>query len=198
QAAGLLGGGDGGGSVTGLLAAGTPVRSGDVVATIVDTSSLSLEAEVDETDVLLVRRGVRATVELDAVPGSEYAARVVTVDVRPKTSQRGGVSYAVRLALGPGRTEDGEPAPVPRPGMSAVVDLRVRTARNAVAVPPAAVFRDGGRDAVWVREGSVARKRRVRLGAQGDDVVQVAEGLRPGEDVVVRGADRVTEGQRLT
>jgi hypothetical protein len=37
----------------------------------------------------------------------------------------------------------------------------------------------------------------VRLGAQGKSRVQVIEGLKVRERVVVRGADRVREGQRV-
>ena len=112
-------------------------------------------------------------------------------------SSRGGVTYAVRLALGRGTLPGGSTAPTPRPGMSAVVDLQVRTAKDAVAVPAAAVFRDGRRDAVWVVVNGTARERVVRLGAQGEAKVQVLEGLKVGERVVVRGADQVRDGQRV-
>jgi multidrug efflux pump subunit AcrA (membrane-fusion protein) len=44
----------------------------------------------------------------------------------------------------------------------------------------------------------LARERRVRLGAQGTAQVQVLEGLKVGEHVVVRGADQVHDGQHLS
>ena len=81
--------------------------------------------------------------------------------------------------------------------MSAVVDLRVRTAKQAVSVPATAVFRVQDRDAVWVAEGRLLRQRVVTLGAQGEDLVQVTSGVKPGDRVVVSGADRVRDGQRL-
>lgn len=203
RASAALGGGatTGGGGpairTVGPVTAGMAVTTGMPLATLVDTSVLSLVAEVDETDVFLVRPGVRARTELDAVPGASYAATVAAVDLSPTSSARGGVSYRVRLGLGAGTLADGNPAPRPRPGMSAVADLRVRTARDAISVPASAVVRDGSRDAVWVRDGRVARRRVVTLGTQGEDVVEVREGLREGELVVVRGADRVREGQEL-
>ncbi len=193
-------GGSGSGPVTSVteITVGVPVTTGTVLATVFDLSALTLVAEVDETDVFLVRRGVRAAVELDAVPGARYRGIVTAVDLSPTASVRGGVTYRVRLALGPGTLAEGGPAPPPRPGMSAVADLRVRTARDAVAVPAAAIVRQGARDAVWVIDSrGRARTRVVTLGAQGDDVVQVTRGLEPGERIVVRGADVVTEGQRL-
>jgi HlyD family secretion protein len=199
QAQSVLGGAGGAAApaVTGPLELGAAVSSGGPLLTITDVSALSLTASVDETDVLLVRPGVPADVELDAVPGATYSATVRSVDLQPTTSSRGGVSYVVRLSLAAGRGEDGEAAPAPRPGMSAVARLRVRTAVDAVSVPAAAVFRNGARDAVWVVENGRAHRRDVRLGAQGDSAVQVASGLRGGESIVVRGADRVTEGQQV-
>jgi RND family efflux transporter MFP subunit len=194
---GSLAGGTGGSSTQTGLAEGSPVSAGQALLTVTDVSTLSVRADVDETDVLLVSPGVQAGVTLDAVPGATYPATVSTVDLRPTTSTGGGVAYAVRLALGPGTTTEGERAPTPRPGMSAVVDLRVRTAKDAVSVPAAAVFRDGSRDAVWVVRGKVAAKRYVRLGAQGEARVEVLEGLDVGTVVVVRGADKVTQGQRI-
>jgi multidrug efflux pump subunit AcrA (membrane-fusion protein) len=131
------------------------------------------------------------------VPDATYRAAVDTVDPAPTSSTRGGVTYVVRLSLGQGTSSDGSPAPTPRPGMSAVVDLQVRTAKGAVAVPAAAVFRDGRRDAVWVVINGTARERRVRLGAQGEARVQVLEGLKVGQRIVVRGADQVRDGQQV-
>lgn len=204
-AAGSLLGGAGGGAlgspggsaVTGAVSVGSPVSVGQQLLTLTDTSTLSLTAEVDETDVLLVEPGVRAEAELDAVPGATYAAKVTSVDPAPTTSARGGVSYVVRLSLGPGETLDGEPAPTPRPGMSAIVDLLVRTAEDALAVSSAAVFREGQRDAVWVVDRGAAELRTVRVGAQGEELVEVLEGLTEGERVVVAGADQVRAGQQL-
>ena len=197
QAGELLGGGAGADRVTGALTAGQPVASGQPLLRITDVTALTLTAQVDETDVLLVEPGVTGRAELDAVPDAIYAAEVATIDPTPTTSSRGGVAYAVRLSLGRGTAGDGTTAPRPRPGMSAVVDLLVRTATDVIAVPASAVFRDGGRDAVWVVRGELARKRLVRVGAQGEDRVQVVEGLKGGERIVVRGADRVRDGQSL-
>ena len=202
QAASALGGAaaPGGGApvqTVGPVTEGMPVAPGTPLATIVDTSVLSLVAEVDETDVFLVRPGIKAVAELDAVPGGQYAATVAAVDLSPTASARGGVSYRVRLSLAGGTLATGEPAPRPRPGMSAVVDLRVRTASDAVTVPASAVVRDGDRDAVWVQDGRVAHRRTVTVGTQGEDAVEVTDGVREGERVVVRGADRLREGQEL-
>ena len=117
------------------------------------------------------------------------------MDLTPTQGTGGGVTYRVRLTLGPGTLGDGGLAPRPRPGMSAVANLKVRTATDAVAVPLAAVVRDGDADAVWVRSAAgQGRARPVTLGAQGATDVAVTDGLRTGERVVVTGADTVRAG----
>nr|WP_255609080.1 efflux RND transporter periplasmic adaptor subunit [Micromonospora sp. PLK6-60] len=176
---------------------GGRVTAGTPVLTVVDTGQLGLLAEVDETDVLLVRPGLTATVELDAVTGATYQARVRSVDVLPSTSARGGVTYRVRLSLERGHQGEGEPAPTPRPGMNALVHLRVREAADAVAVPASAVFSADGGDAVWLLRDGRADRVPVTVGVQGPDLVQIVSGVRAGDRIVVRGADRVRVGQEL-
>jgi len=186
------------GSTTSVpIAVGAPVAEGGLLAIVFDTSALTLAADIDETAVLTVKAGIAADVEIDAVPGAHYDARVTSVDTSSATSARGGVSYRVHLALGAGTLADGGVAPAPRPGMSAVATLRVRTETDAVSLPVAAVVKAGDRDTVWVDEAGRATRRPVRLGAQGDTLVAVDGGLGVGERVVVRGAESVREGQHL-
>ncbi|MEH1056213.1 efflux RND transporter periplasmic adaptor subunit [Micromonospora sp. CPCC 206171] len=179
------------------VVAGGRVTAGTPVLTIVDTGALGLLAEVDETDVLLVRPGLVADVELDAVTGASYDATVRSVDVLPTSSARGGVTYRVRLALGAGRLGEGEAAPAPRPGMNAVVHLRVREAADAVTVPASAVFSADGRDAVWLVRDGRADRAPVTVGVQGQDLVQILDGVQAGDRVVVRGTDQVQDGQEV-
>jgi HlyD family secretion protein len=165
--------------------------------TVVDLTELGLVAEIDETDVLLVRPEVSATAEFDAVRGASYPARVRSVDVLPTASARGGVSYRARLALSAADGGDAGTAPTPRLGMNAVVHLRVREATEAVTVPASAVFSADGRDSVWVVRDGRADRVPVTVGVQGQDLVQIVSGVQPGQKVVVRGADQVRSGQQL-
>ncbi len=177
--------------VSAMVAVGAPVSAGTAILTVVDVSELGLVAEVDETDVLLVTTGVDADAELDAAPGTTLKASVTAIDVLPTSNSRGAVAYKVHLVLSPG-------AVTPRPGMSALVRLKVREASNTISVPAAAVFNVDGQDTVWVRgDGNKAQKRRVKVGVAGRDALQISDGLRQGEWIVVRGADRVTEGSEL-
>ncbi|GAA0968496.1 efflux RND transporter periplasmic adaptor subunit [Acrocarpospora macrocephala] len=185
------------GRSAGVIATGVPVATGDAIVTITDISKLSLAADVDETDVLLVTDGTEATVEFDAVAGATYAARVTGVGVTPKEGATGGVSYPVRLSLGDGLYDDGSEAPAPKPGMSAVIRLTVRDSPDTVAVPAAAIVSSGRESTVWLVRDGKAQRRTVKLGAQGDTMVEILTGLQVGDRIVVKGADTVREGQEL-
>lgn len=200
QAQAFLGGGGAAAprTTSAELTVGQAVSTGTGLLTITDVSALGVTAEVDETDVLLVEPGTRATVEIDAVPDAVYTASVTSVDVAPTASTRGGVAYRVRLTLDEGRTADGEPAPAPKPGMSAVVDLQVRSsADGSLAVPSSAVVRDGGDDTVLVVRNGRVDRRTVELGAQGEDRIEVLDGVEEGERVVARDADRLADGDSV-
>jgi RND family efflux transporter MFP subunit len=199
---GAASGGNGGGQTIGVddvLTVGDRVSSGTAVVTIIDISEIGLVGEVDETDVLLVAPGITADVELDAAPGLRFEATVGTVDLLPTASTRGGVAYRIRLAFrAAAPVNGGQAPPTPRPGMSAVAHLHVRTAVDAVAVPASAVFTADGGDAVWLVRDGRATRQAVTVGVQGEELVQIVTGLDLGDRVVVRGTDKVTDGQEVT
>jgi HlyD family secretion protein len=195
-AAGSSGGASSSGSDT-VIAAGSPVASGAPLLVVTDASTLTLTAQVDETSILKVAAGTPADVQLDAIPGAEYRSTVLSVDSQGQAASRGGVTYRVRLSLAAGKLGDGSAAPTPRPGMSAVVDLKVADKEHVLAVPSAAIVHDGNQDTVWLVTAGVAHRHVVRLGAQGDRVVEVAAGLAEGDVIVTAGADKVHDGQKL-
>jgi HlyD family secretion protein len=182
--------------VDSAITEGSYVAAGTPMLTVIDMGRLGLTASVDETDVLLVKAGVPADVELDAATGATYPATVRSVDLLPTTSARGGVSYRVRLDLGKGTFPDsGSSAPTPRPGMSAVIRLKVRQVDDAVTVPASSVVSTDGRDTVWAVQDGRYQPVPVRLGVQGEDTVQVISGVDAGQQIVISGADQVTAGE---
>lgn len=194
---GSLGSGSGSSTTATTISVGEPVESGGTMFTVTDGSTLSVAAQVDETDVLDVHPGVTASIQLNAVPGASYRGTVTSVDPTSTTSSQGSVTYTVRLSLGSGRMQDGSAAPTPLPGMSAIADLDVLTAKHALSVPSSALVINGQTTSVWVLTNGSAHLKRITLGAQGDTRVQVVSGLSPGQRIVVSGADKVTDGEQV-
>lgn len=183
------------------LRTGSQVSAGQTVATVYDVSTLMVAAEVDETDIPLVKVGQDADVELDAFPGASFSARVKRISVAPTQNQSaaGGAAYEVDLAIG--RLEQAGSGsagnPVPRVGMTATAEIHVRRAVQAPSVPASALIEQGagGAQAVYVIEGGHVHLRTVTVAAEGSDQVALASGVRVGERVVSRGAERLHDGQ---
>ena len=200
---GALGGGDAGAAGAPVLAQGAAVAAGSAVLSVIDASTLSLTADVDETDVLSVQPGVAADVTVDAVAGARYRATVTSVDPTARGGGGGAVTYTVRLSYDGGTDPDGEPAATPLPGMSASVSLVVRSVTDVVEVPASALVRAGAQngspdsDTVWVVSGGEAQRREVVVGVRGDSDVEITDGLAAGEEIVTQGAADVTPGQRI-
>jgi multidrug efflux pump subunit AcrA (membrane-fusion protein) len=176
------------------LRVGSEVAAGQTVATVYDTSSLLVAAEVDETDIALVRTGQPARVELDAFPAASFDATVRRVAVAPTGGQSaaGSVTYQVDLSLG---KANGPGQPVPRVGMTATAAIEVRRAVGKLSVAGSALVGRAGGQAVFVVEGGKVRLRPVQVAADGEDRVAIAAGLHEGERVVSRGAERLRDGQ---
>lgn len=179
------------------IATGVPVSSGAAVVTVTDVSELRLSADIDESDILKVRRDGEAEADFDALPEAAYDADVYSVGVTPNENSGGGVTYKVQLTLKKGVLADGSKAPEPKPGMSAIVRLKVREVRNVLVVPTTAVVSSGRNSTVWVVENGRAARRTVTLGAEGDGTVEVRSGLKEGDRIVVGSADSVRSGQEL-
>ena len=85
------------------------------------------------------------------------------------------------------------------PGAFATVRLRARVWRDAVTVPPVAVQRGPRGAFVFVVGDELkAERRAVTVGHEDLTVAIVAEGLKPGERVVVEGASRLSDGTKVT
>jgi HlyD family secretion protein len=75
------------------------------------------------------------------------------------------------------------------------VDILVESVANAVKIPAEALkVEKGGKNLVYVIEDNVAREKKVRIGTQSDTEVQITEGIKNGEKVVLNPSTSIKEG----
>lgn len=82
-------------------------------------------------------------------------------------------------------------------GQSVTLDLPVSEARDVVVVPKDALIQSGGGWSVFVNADGTAAPRPVEIGAAIGGAYEVLSGLAPGEEVVVRGNERLRPGQEI-
>ena len=157
-----------------MVIEGQAVQAGDNLFQIADGSVLWVEVAIFEHDASAVRVGTPAAVTVDALAGRTFHGRVTFINPQLDDRTR---TLTARIEVGNARGEL-------RPGMYAAAEL-VPAGRRAVTVPLAAVLPTGTKDVVFVNRGDGRfQPREVRVGLRGDSLVEIVEGLRPGEEVV--------------
>jgi len=159
---------------------GQIVSTGAEVFRIVRDSRLELDAEIPETDLLLVKPGMPATIVSDRVGQATGRVRIVTSEVNATT--RLGVARVALIGMGGFR-----------PGMFARATIDAG-GQPALTVPSEAVLYRENRPGVFVVDaGNRVHFRRIAILASTADRI-AANGLTAGEKVVVEGAGFLGEG----
>jgi membrane fusion protein (multidrug efflux system) len=165
------------------ISVGTLINPGTVVTTLDDTSAVKVDFAVPDVNLPVVRTGAPITASTTAWAGRHFVGKVGSVDPRIDPTSR---SVMVRAILP--NTEG-----LLKPGMFMTVRMASEQ-RNAVVVPEEALVPEQARQFVYVTDGGKASKREVRIGRRQPGRVEVLEGLREGEHVVVEGTIRLRDG----
>jgi len=128
--------------------------------------------------------------------GQEVTFRVAAL---PDTGFTGVVDFVDPVVALPARTitvkaEVSNPNRDLRPGMFIEVRLATDVRPDAVVVPEDAILPLSGADFVWVVSEGTASRRQVGLGVRIPGFVEVLSGVNAGEQVVVGGLERLSEG----
>jgi cobalt-zinc-cadmium efflux system membrane fusion protein len=156
---------------------GATVGSDANLFKIIDISHVWIDANVFEKDLERVKRGQEVKVSVPAFPGVNFSGRVILISsvVDPETR-------SVKV-----RTEVPNPDGRLKPDMFANVQIITDLHRTAISIPQSAVLDDDGKTVVFVSEDSGFKKRVVIQGIQGNDRVEIRDGLVAGDKVVVKG-----------
>ena len=150
---------------------------GELLYRIADLSSVWLLADVFEQDIGMVHPGQAATIRVDAYPERAFSGKLTFIypTVTPETR-----TAKVRVELA-------NPQGLLKPAMYATVEFASTSGKDAtLSVPESAVLDTGTRQLVLVqRGGGRFEPRAVKLGIHADGYVEVLDGVKAGEDVVV-------------
>lgn len=192
-----------------VVVSGTMNNAASVIGTIADLSEILANVDVDETEIVSVRPGQRASIRVDALPDRVYHGRVVKIGSSgfSKPAQPDVTFFDVEILLD-------DPSEDLRPEMSLRAEIETRPAASTLAVPIQAVVQrerkagdksgnraggevrsassngaavpedDGEIKVVYVVENGRAHERPVRTGVSDETHVEILEGLKPGEKVV--------------
>ncbi len=173
---------------------GMQVRERQKLITIPNTTTMVVRTQVHESVVTKVSAGMKVIIAIDALPGSSFEGKVEKVWVLPDTRNRW-----LNPNLKVYRTDvsiEGNNHLGLKPGMSAQVRIIMDELRNVLSVPIQAVTTRGDEQFVFLMTPAGPKQQTVRTGEYNDKFIQIAEGLKEGETVILDVADLVDNLKR--
>jgi membrane fusion protein (multidrug efflux system) len=165
------------------VSVGALINPGTLITTLDDTSTIKVDFSVPEAQVGALRAGQTIVARTNAYPGRQFSGRVISVDSRVDAATR---SVIVRAAV-----PNADLAL--KPGMFLTVAL-TQDQRPALVIPEEALVPEQARQFVFVVRGDVVEKREVTLGRREPGFVEITDGLRAGDRVVVEGTIKLRDG----
>lgn len=146
--------------------------------TVADLDVLQVVAEVYERDLRFLRAGMPVTVTVESFPGQTFPGQLVHVGEFVDPASR-----TIRL-----RCDVSNIGYRLKPEMFARVQVLLASAPTAVVVPRTAVVRMGAETVVFIQRSDTTFERRpIVTGTVNNDMVEIREGLRDGERIVIKG-----------
>jgi len=183
---------------------GANMMTGTEVLRVADLNRMEVVVDVNENDIIRVKPGDTATVEVDAYLDRDFTG--VVTEIANSANTLGSTSdqvtnFEVRILILKESYEDltTEKNPSPfRPGMSASVDIFTNRKNDILTVPIQAVTTrtdttrtdaaasEEIRTLVFVSDGARALARDVTTGIQDNVNIEILSGLTEGEEVIVQ------------
>ncbi|HWL62754.1 MAG TPA: efflux RND transporter periplasmic adaptor subunit [Steroidobacteraceae bacterium] len=165
------------------VSVGALISPGTLITTLDDTSTIKVDFSVPEAQVGALKAGQTVGARTNAYPGRQFNGRVLSVDSRVDPATR---SVIVRAAV-----PNADLAL--KPGMYLTVALS-QDQRPALVIPEEALVPEQARQFVYLVRGDTVEKREVTLGRRQPGFVEITDGVRAGDRVVIEGTMKLRDG----
>ena len=167
---------------------GTYLRVGQAITELANIGEIRVMFSSPERFLSRLSRGASVTVSSPAFPGANLNGTIAVVEPT--------IDPATRSARVVARVQN--PGQKFRPGMSANVRVVLGNRPDAMTIPNEAVFGSGNQLFVFVvNPDSTATRVAVTLGTRSPAIVEVLEGLKPGQSVVRAGHQKLFDGGKV-
>ncbi len=177
----------------------------DVILVVADLSAMEAHVNADENDIMSVALGQPAEIEVDALPNQTLKGVVSEIASSANSAGAGTSEQKTEFEI---KINIIDPPKALRPGMTASADIITKTNERALSVPLQSVAvrtvdqltmkgekrkdaearykadRDGFVEIVFCIEKGKAIAKQVKTGIQSDDLIEILDGLKEGDEVV--------------
>lgn len=163
---------------------GTTVNEGEMLAKIADLQSFRIEGSASDTYAEQVQIGLPVIVRIN-----ETDLRGLITQIKPSV-ENDVVQFSVQL-------DDAQNAAL-RPNMKVEIFVVTSRTKQSVRVANGPAFNGKKRQSIFVLENGIARRREIEVGLSNFDFVEIKNGIRPGEKVIVTDLSRFEHLREIT
>jgi len=155
------------------------------VLTLMDFSRVKIEIDASHRDIVRIKKGQPAQLRVTAFPDKAFQGRVAIVNL---TADPLSKKFKVEVRID-------NPDLILRPNTFGEVTLEVSTHEDALVIPQKSVLES--KYVFLVGENNQAQRREVTLGLQNADLVEIVNGLKEGDLVVMEGNYSLEDGAKI-
>ncbi len=168
------------------VSVGQAVSRGTELMTVMNLSSVVIEAQLPESQVTQVLKGQRFIARLPGLPDRPFEGRVESVGNAVDPTKR---TVPVRARI----TNAGA---ILKHEMAVEVRISTGARKDGLLVPASALVEDEGIKVVYVKEGNRYERRPVTVGTISYQQAEILSGVEAGEEVVTAGAYQLKNMQK--
>jgi len=157
------------------------------IVNLVHTMTLKIVANVLEKDIPLLKPAMKAKIQTEAYPGKVFEGKVARINT--------GLDLNTRTLQA--EIEIPNSSRLLKPGMFARIEVVLLEKPEVLAIPSNAVMENQGEKFVYLLEGNKAARRPIVTGIEQDRFMEVREGLKEGDQVIVRGQEGIRENTTI-
>jgi RND family efflux transporter MFP subunit len=155
------------------------------IARVVNTSMLKIQAEVPEIYSGAVPIGTNTVITIDAVPGVTLKGKVTFISATVSSANR---TLLAEIVVSNSNHQI-------KPDMVAKVKLLRETKSNAILVTEDIIqLVDRDRSILYVEKDGKAEERKLKIGGRQGNMVEILEGLKAGDHLIISGYQNVVNG----
>jgi len=170
-----------------FIPAATSGSSADTpaIVTLADFDTVRVQVAVPEQEAPFIKDGLTVTVTIPELPGRKFDATI--------TRYAHAIESATRTMLIESEISNSSGELVP--GMYALVNVEVERHENALVIPADALVTEKAKTSVFALDENKARKVPVKIGFNDGTSVEILDGIKPGQRVILVGKLGLNDGQ---
>lgn len=176
-----------------VIEEGATVRERQSIIKLPDMTAMKVDAKIHESKISDVRKGLRAQIRVDAVPGVVYHGELESVSSVPLPGSWPNLDLkqyeaVVRIL------DQGDVINLLKPGMTANVEVIVeKSPEDLLQIPVQAAVNVGDQYFAWVESKEGPKQTRLALGKSNDRAFVVKSGVKEGDRVVMNPRTKFTD-----